>query len=190
MKSKWILTALAVVAMGCLSISSLGAADGGGLGKGNGPLQQLLDHAKELNLTDDQKTKVEALQKEIGGAMRDPAAMREKLKEHPELREIMKELKAARDAGDEAKLKELREKLRAAQGPDAPAKPGEGGRGEIIQKLAQILTPDQMQKLRALREQSGGPGPRAGGPGGKAPAADDKRAKPDASTGVPDPFDK
>ncbi len=150
-----------------------------------GPVQNILDHAKELNLTDDQKTKLEALAKATPA--REPGAMREQMKEHPELRDTMKEMKAARESGDQAKVKELRAKIQTTIGAE-PAKDGTKpaeARAEAAAKIATILTPEQMKKLKELRE-SGAMGPAAKGPG--APA--ENKNKPDASKGVPDPFDK
>jgi len=57
--------------------------------------------------------------------------MRDKLKGNPETVEIMKEMKAAREAVDEAKMKELRQKLGGEVGKPGA---GEGPRGEIIQE--------------------------------------------------------
>src|SRR5213078_3281959 len=88
-----------IVALGCFGLVRAGE-------KGMappGPLQQILEHAKQLNLTDEQRTKIEALSKEMG---HEGGPLREKLKEHPEL---AREMKEARDSGDEAKLKAARE---------------------------------------------------------------------------------
>ena len=150
-----------------------------------GPLQQILEHAKELNLTEEQHTKVDALSKEIGGARE--GNMREKLKEHPEL---AREMKEARDSGDEAKIKAAREKMREKLGPNAPGAAADGKPREIMQKLQQILTPDQMQKIREMREknmQQGG-GPRRGGKDAP-PSSGEKNNKPDPSKGVPELFE-
>lgn len=187
MKTRWMLMATTCVALGCLTLKAADRPNAGG-----GPIQHIIDNAKELNLTDDQKTKLQALVKDFT-AGHDASGMREKAKNNPELRETLKEMKAAKDSGDEAKMKELRQKLMsetggAAAGKDGAKGAGAGaGHGEFIQKLAQILTPDQMQKLKDMREAGGGG---AGGRGSKPDTSStDKANKPDASKGVPKPFE-
>src|SRR5262245_54785548 len=139
MKTNWVLAALVVAVFGLFSVKA-GERPAGP--RGGGPVQEILDHAKELNLTADLKTKLEALQKEMSGQRGDAAGMREKMKDNPELREVAKEMKAARESGDEAKMKELREKIRAktagADGKPGEAKPGDGGREGVIGKIGQI----------------------------------------------------
>ncbi|HLX63972.1 MAG TPA: hypothetical protein VKX17_22055 [Planctomycetota bacterium] len=154
-----------------------------------GPLQQILEHAKELGLTDDQKTKIEALIKENGAA--GPGAFREKLREHPEL---LKEMKEARDSGDETKIKEVRAKIAEKLGmKDAggPAAAADGKRGEIIGKLAQILTPDQMQKLKEFRQErmANGAGAGRGNKNDNSNSNSNSNNKPDTSKGAPSVFD-
>ncbi len=173
--TRWMLLSMAVVAMSCATLTAFER----GAGAGNGPIQHILDNAKELNLSDDQKTKLQALVKEVAGS-HDKGAMAEKIKNNPELRETFKEMKAAKEAGDEAKLKELRQKLMAGEGKAGAGK-GEG-HGEILQKLAQILTPEQMKKLKEMRESRENKGSAASN-------SNDKASKPDASKGVPKVFE-
>src|SRR5258708_2652813 len=115
---------LAVVALSCLAFSVARAGQPFGSGAGTGPLQNILQHADELKLTEDQKTKIQALMKETGP---ESPAMREKMKDNPELLKITRELKEARESKDEAKLKELREKMREAMAKDGG--PGKGAPG-------------------------------------------------------------
>lgn len=187
MKTHWKLSVIAVAAMTCMTISTARAGERGGMG--GGPLQHILDSAKELNLTEDQKTKLQALAKEHA-ANRDPAAMKEKFKNNPAMMETLKEMKAARESGDEAKMKELRAKMMANGGGEGGGK-GENAHGEILQKLMQILTPEQMKKLKEMRENSGEHKglERRGKEGKEAEKGDDKSNKPDASKGVPVPFE-
>lgn len=184
MKTRWVVLTITVAASSLLSFSAC-AAERGGLA-GGGPLQHILDAAKELNLTEDQRTKIQALAKELG-AGHDPAAMKEKFKNDPAKMELLKEFKAARESGDEAKLKELRAKLFAGAGGEGAGK-GEGIR-DMFQKLRDILTPDQLAKLKEMREKNGErPGAGARSKEGDK-GADNKSNKPDASKGVPVPFE-
>ncbi len=183
MKTHWMLSAIAVATIACTTISAARAGERGGMG--GGPIQHILDAAKELNLTEDQKTKLHALAKELG-ATHDPAAMKEKFKNNPAMLETLKEMKAARESGDETKLKELRAKLMASGGEGGGK--GEGAHGEIVQKLMQILTPEQMKKLKEMRENAG---ERKGielRPT-DSDKGNNKSNKPDASKGVPVPFE-
>jgi Spy/CpxP family protein refolding chaperone len=172
-----------IAALGFVCLTQAGER---GAGPPPGPLQQILANAKELNLTEGQRTKVEALSKEIG-AGREGGAMREKLKDHPEL---AREMKEARDSGDQAKIKAAREKMREQLGVNAPGAAADGKPREILQKLQSIQTPEQMQKVREMREknmQQGG-GPRRGGRD-SAPSSGEKNNKPDPSKGVPELFE-
>lgn len=182
MKTLWMPSLVVAAVFGLACVAGAGER---GMGPPAGPLQQILEHAKELNLTADQRTKVEALSKEMGGA-RD-GAMREKLKDNPEL---AREMKEARQSGDQAKIKEAREKMREKMGANAPGAPAEGKRGEVMQKLTQILTPEQMKQVKEMREKNAqeGGGPRRGKDGAGGGDAN-KGNKPDASKGVPNPFD-
>ena len=119
-------------------------------------------------------------------ASHETPAMREKIRNNPELRETLREMKAARESNDEARMKELRQKIASEMGGAGGIAKGEAGHGEFIKKLAAILTPDQMQKLKAMREAKG-EGRAAAGAGQSA--APDKTQKPDASKGVPNPFE-
>ena len=183
MKTRWIFMTMAVLAFGCVNVARAGDKPAA---PPPGPLQQILDHAKELGLTDDQKTKVEALIKENGGAA---GAFREKLREHPEM---LKEMKEARDSGDETKIKETRQKIAEKLGvTNAGGAGADGKRGEVIGKLAQILTPEQMQKLKEFRQERMADGARPGR-GNKSDSSNSSSSgnnKPDTSKGAPSVFD-
>lgn len=179
MKSRWIvLLSVSMLGFACVRAGERGMRPGAG-----GPLQQVLEHSKELGLSEEQKTKIEALIKENAPAREN--AMRERMKDNPEL---AKEMREAR--GDPEKMKAVREKMREKMEKDGP---GEAKRGEGVAKIADILSREQMQKLREIREKQGGeggPGPRRGGREGQRGGSSNEGNKPDPSKGVPDPFDK
>jgi Spy/CpxP family protein refolding chaperone len=133
----------------------------------------ILDHAKDLNLTPDQTRRIKELKEKV-------ESKREAVMKSPENRELYKELMAARKSGDEEKLKDLREKVK-----EQMAKSGGGGE-DLKDQLMQILQPDQLAKLKEIRESEGG-GMKKGerGPGGKAPEG----KKPDPSKGTPKLFE-
>lgn len=186
MKTNSVLMGAALVACCGLTLSTRAGERErkGGMANG-GPIQHILEASKELNLTEDQKKKLHAIAKEFT-AGHDFESIREKAKDNPELREVMKEMKAARDSGDEAKMKELREKFRSKAGDGEKGR--DGAKGGVLAKLKDILTPEQMMKLKEIREKNGEG--RGGREGAGRDGDEEKRSKPDASKGVPDPFDK
>jgi Spy/CpxP family protein refolding chaperone len=99
-------------------------------------------HEKELNLTGEQKKKIEALEEKS-------QKFRDKMKEDPDTRMLFKEVKEARQAGDEAKLHEIQKKIREHMQKQAGGEPP-------IAELKNILTPQQLIKLKELREAEGG----------------------------------
>jgi Spy/CpxP family protein refolding chaperone len=151
-----------------------GGPGGGGMMKRTPELDFVLDHAKDLNLTGDQKKKINDLKDKV-------ETQREKVMKDPENRELMKEVMAAKKSGDEEKLRELHQKVRE--------KMNKGGGEDMAGELFKILQPDQLAKLKELREAEGGPrgGKMAGGKGGGGKAPEGQ--KPDASKGVPSLFD-
>jgi Spy/CpxP family protein refolding chaperone len=178
-KEKPMRTCLITTAIALLAAATVFAADPGKPPDDNGPGKHrafrpgggsfvpppVLD---ALSLTADQKKQVDDLQAQFKKE-RD-ALFESHRKDNAELRE---QIKAARDADDEAKLKELRKK-RVEQ-----AKPMMELRKKYTDKLRSILTPDQQKtldaELKEFRERAaerrgghGGPGgPRGpGGPGG------------------------
>lgn len=152
-----------------------GKGGGMGMGKRTPEIDLALDHAKELNLTPEQKKKLNDLKNKVED-------QREKAMKDPETRELFKETMAARKSGDEEKLKQLQQKVREKMA-------AKGGGEDLSSEFVKILQPDQLAKLKELREAEGGPrgGKMAGGGGGKGAAPEGK--KPDASKGVPSIFD-
>ena len=151
-----------------------------------GPVQRILDHATELNLSADQKTKLEALQKETTAKM--GGEMREKFKDNPEAQEIFKELKAARDSGDETKLKAAREKYRAfalknGAGDGKIAAGGAAKMGELREKLSAILNPEQLKQVKEILDAA------RSGAGAGAGGGTEKGQKPDTSKEAPKVFE-
>jgi len=187
MRSICALIALAAIVL------ALDARAGQPGGKADGPraglIEQILEHATELNLTADQKTKLEALQKENVAKLGEN--MREKMKNDPAAREVMKEMREARQSGDEAKIAAAREKVKEKLGADGlpgAGKPGEGG-GDMREKLQKILTPEQMVKVKEIMENNRGK-MREGGPRGKGgESKEEKGQKPDPTKEPPKVFD-
>lgn len=149
----------------------------GGKGGGMGMLKRTpeidfaLEHAKELNLTAEQKKKLNDLKNKIED-------QREKAMKDPEAREVMKEVMAARKSGDEEKLRQLHEKVREKMG-------GKNGGEELMADFPKIFTPDQLAKLKELHKAEGGPSKGGKGAGGKSPEGQ----KPDPKKGVPSLFE-
>ncbi len=108
-----------------------------------GGMRQLLQRLpEELNLTPEQRTQYDALVAE------QRAAGAERMREMQALREQMRQ---AREQGDTAKAAELEQQIR-----------GQAPGGEFMQKLEQLLTPEQKTKLAELRKTMGGPAARGG----------------------------
>ena len=152
-----------------------GDGPGGPGGKRVPEIDFILDHAKELNLTADQIKKINEQKNKIEDR-------REKMMKDPANKELYKEMMAARKSGDEDKLRELREKVKEKMAAGGGA--GEDMRDEFVR----ILTPEQLAKLKEIRETEG-PGMRKGergGPGGKGGG---EGQKPDPKKGVPSLFD-
>lgn len=117
---------------------------------------------EKLSLTEEQKAQLKDLTAQFKKE-RD-ALVGERKGEGTGLREQMKD---AREAGDEAKIKELREKMRAHQEPMMKL------RKQYVEKLRATLTPEQQktleeglerfhERMQERREHHRGPG----GPGG------------------------
>jgi len=188
MNTRGWMTGLAMVAVVCTATGTARAFERGAAMAG-GPLQHIIEARKELDLTEAQVTKLKALVKEFE-ASHDTGAIKDKIKNNPEMRETMREMKAAKESGDENRMKELRKKMLGEEGGKGGIAKGEGGHGDFIKKIAEILTPEQMQKMKAMREAKGdGPGGKLGGKGKGDNAPTDKAQKPDATKGVPNPFE-
>jgi hypothetical protein len=149
---------------------------------GGGPIEFILEHEKELNLTDAQKKQL----KEQEGKNKEKM---EKMMKSPEMRAQMEEMREARKSGDEEKMQEFRRKMMEKMAG------GEGQRpGAMLGELASILKPDQLAKLRELREKEGKPTMTAMAEkrrdrkeSDSAPSADNR---PKRENGVPTLYDK
>jgi Spy/CpxP family protein refolding chaperone len=105
--------------------------------RGPRPLAQINDALSKLDLNDEQKTKINAAREEFGKEMRASfEANREKIQD------LEKQMKAAREAKDEAKIKELEEQM-AKLRPNFEAKTKEF----IDQKIKPVLTDEQKKKF-------------------------------------------
>lgn len=140
------------------------------------------DHAKELNLTDAQKKELKALHEKTKDA-------REKMMKSPEARANMEEMREARKSGDEEKLKEMRQKMMAEMQKDPEHSPAAN-----MGQIAKILNPEQLAKLRELREKEGRPTmadmkERRKGERGEKAAEKAVANKPDPTRGVPSLYD-
>jgi Spy/CpxP family protein refolding chaperone len=165
-----------------------GGGDKGGQGQGGqggdqpgprrpppgGPLQEILDHAKELNLTEDQVAQLEALKKDFRPPPPpgDKAGKREKRGDKPNG-------DGQKPAGDMGGDKP--EKPR-----DPPPPPPNEKQAELFAKIREILTPEQMEKLREIHEKQPKP---PGGKGGQGGGGDKGGNKPDNSKGAPKVFE-
>ena len=104
------------------------------------PLANLKAQVDKLGLTDDQKTKAEAI---VTKAVADLKASTDA--NQPKIDDLRKQMQAARDANDDAKVAELRQEM---------GKLRVGGR-DIVTKaeadLKALLTPDQLKKLDQIQ---------------------------------------
>jgi Spy/CpxP family protein refolding chaperone len=159
-RRRYVLLIMTAVLAGVLVASSSFAQPGRGLGGRVGPGPRLgAPLAQGLQLTDDQRTKLEALMTEMRPKMQ---AARE------QVRSIGQQLRAEllAEKPDEAKIKQLRGDLLKAQQTLAAL------RLDHQTRLAQILTPEQRKRLRersvdrafagAVRGLVGRPGARMG----------------------------
>ncbi len=118
--------------------------EGPGAQAGGANLRQLIQRLpEELNFTPEQREQYDALLAE------QRAAGAERMRQMQELRE---QIRQAREQGDTAKAAELEQQMR-----------GQAPGSEFMQKLEQILTPEQKAKLAELRKSAGGPAARGGG---------------------------
>lgn len=132
-----------------------GPGMGGPMGEGpkHKPYDVILNNAKELELTPDQISKLTAMQKEEEAKMeQEREAVREKMKNDPEAREHFKAMMEARKNNDTAKMEELKKQMR-----DKIEKNNGGekmkARGEDMKaKIAQVLTQEQMVKLKDVMD--------------------------------------
>ena len=164
---------IAITALGLLAAGAARAADesnqppakvhGGPPGGPGGPRAEmpligpkLMD---ELKLTSEQEPKVKALEDEFD-KQRDK--LRADLKNNPDTAKLRDEIRTAHDAGDNEKVKSLREKQMALQKPLLDL------RKQYMDKVRALLTDDQKKTLDQARERvhdRWGPG----APKGEAP---------------------
>ena len=100
------------------------------------------EHQKELNVSDEQNKKLEALKKELGEKFG-------KMKDDPEMKELYTELYKARQADDKEHVAEVNKKIRKAM--EAKGVKPEAAMAEI----GKILNREQLAKLAELRKQNG-----------------------------------
>ena len=122
-------------------------SDGGGrdsnyiLGPYRQPEMALIqEHAKELGITSDQRKKLEYLQDKIDQS-------RDKVLRATQ-KDLFKEIIVSKKDGDEEKMRELRDKAR-----EIVTKSGAGD--ELKDEYAKILSPEQIAKVKELKERGG-----------------------------------
>ena len=157
MRSLWLAGIVVVLSVPSLWAGQARANAGEAKGEPRTPVIDLvLNHAADLGLTADQKTQLEALKEKVEKA-------REAARQDPAVQDLIKQLAAAKKADDEAKLKELREKMRELMSK---------GIADVREAIKGILTPDQAKKLHELLgEQKGARGNKNPGGQGATPEA-------------------
>jgi len=147
------------------------AQGGGGLGGLLPPppgvmLKMILDHAADLNLTDEQKQKLAEIQKKLPAQPDKPPAP------DAELKELMKKMRDAIKAGDKEEAARIREQIADKLKQLNP----EGTKA--MDAIKAVLTADQLAKLKELWKSApkgpahGGQGGQGGGNKGGAPGGD------------------
>ena len=163
---KRLLIAIATVALLAGAVARAGEGKENHPGKGPGgpggprfdmPLipPRLMD---ELTLTDDQKSKVETLQAEFS-KQRDK--LRAEQKDNPEMAKLRDEMKAAHQANDKEKIRQLHEQLMERDHPILDL------RKQYMDKVRALLTDEQKKKLDEARDrirERRGPGAHEGAP--------------------------
>jgi hypothetical protein len=125
------------------------AAAEGKRNKGDKPLREggiefIVEHAQDLALTADQKTKLTELESKVKAA-------REKMKDDPDVKEIGRELYELKESGaDEEAMRPVRKKMR-----EAMEKKSGMTMESVGQEIGKILSPVQLKKLAELRKESG-----------------------------------
>lgn len=167
---------------------SASAGDGTpGKGKNKGPaaggnnregVEFILEHEKDLDITSDQKQKLEDLSTKI-------TTQREKLRQDPEMQELYKDAKEAQDSGDKEAVRAARKKIREAMEKKTGVK-----LENVIADVAKILHPDQLKKLAELRKNAGMENPLKTAAADKQAEKDDANHKhADVSKGPPNLYD-
>jgi Spy/CpxP family protein refolding chaperone len=165
----------------CVFSAALFAGDKGERKMGKmmeGPGQEfefIKKHDEELDLTSEQKKKIDALQEKA-------EKTREKMKDDPDTRKLFTEIKEARKGNDEAKLQELQGKVREMMQKQTGGEP-------IMGELRNILTPKQLIKLKELREGEGMKGPRERRKEKMDGGAEKTQERPDPAKGAPSLYD-
>ena len=164
-----------------------GRGQGGGFGMmmGDGsPMQRLTDTIKKLDLTSDQKDKLEALKKEYEPKFKAIREKREKILTDDQKKAVADAMKAAREAtGDDrrAAYGKVRDamKLTDDQKKDMEAvmKEGRDLFEEVRPKVMDVLTDTQKEDLKKLM-------PQRGARGDRGRAAHRPRACPDRARGA------
>lgn len=140
----------------------------------------ILDHAQDLALDAGQKTKLTEMNTKI-------EAQKDKLKQDPEMRELYRDAKEAKDSGDEVAMHAARKRLREAMEKKSGLKIE-----DMMQEVAKILHPDQLQKLAELRKKAGmdpNPGKTLKDQKGEEKADVASQQQPDRSKGAPNLYD-
>ena len=140
----------------------------------------ILEHAQDLSLDADQKTKLTELNTKI-------EAQKDKLKQDPEIRELFRDAKEAKDSGDETAMHAARKRLREAMEKKSGLKIE-----DMMQDVAKILHPDQLQKLAELRKKADmdpNPGKTLKDQKSEEKADVASQQQPDRSKGTPNLYD-
>jgi len=152
-----------------------GGFEGGGWERG---FDLIKAKEKELNLTEEQSKKIDALKKELGEKF-------SKLKDDPEMVELYTELYQARQADDKEHIAEVNKKIGKAIDTKAVNREG------VMLEFGKILSRQQLAKLAELRKQNGmEANPYKKMRDDKAEEKkDENRERPDASKGTPSLYD-
>lgn len=142
-------------------------------------IEFILDHEKDLDLSATQKKQLEDINAKI-------AKEREKLIQDPEMLELFKEQKEAKDSGDQEAVHAARKKIRQAM-----EKKGGLKFENVVAEVGRILTPPQLKKLAELRKDAGmDPNPvKTAREEKKEDTADANRSHPDVNKGAPSLYD-
>ena len=114
----------------------------GHAGAGTGVLKPIFDHAADLNLTDEQKTKLDKIKSDLDAA-------EEKVKSDPEVVSLQSQIKEAKAANDKDKMKTLHKELK-----DLIEKKGGDPSAAALKDADAVLTPDQLAKLKEIEKEA------------------------------------
>ncbi|MGB7732049.1 MAG: hypothetical protein WBL72_00005 [Thermoguttaceae bacterium] len=158
------------------SLSAQQSARGHRRQGGGTSLIEWVANNKDLNLSDDQKTKLAELQKQYAPKLKDLAQTRDNVLTADQKKARQDAIKAARAAGKRGP--EVREAIQAAMKlTDAQkAKLADAQKAsrtlnkEIMDKVNQVLTPDQQATLKKARGNRGRRGNHGGGGNNQQPS--------------------